>query len=60
MEALKNTEKREKARLMNMVGDEIHTELVNGKNATEVLHDIPKHFKLRLHPERKPPGKIMF
>ena len=61
LEKLKNTETREKARLWNIVaGDDIHNELANGRKTYPILADIPAYFKLRLFPERKPPGKIIF
>ena len=55
-------EKREKARLFNIVagGDQIHEELNNDRHTHEILSNIPKYFKLRLFPERKPTGKIYF
>ena len=61
LQKLEKTEKREKARLFNIVagGEELHEELGNGRKNYEVLADIPKYFKLKLFPERKPPGKII-
>jgi hypothetical protein len=52
---------REKARLWNIVaGDELHNEMTTGRKTYTILADIPAYFKLRLFPERKPPGKIIF